>query len=77
MTTATYTSAVSGSHGGQRPRARRFLDRLVASVRERSERRRQLIALQRLDNRLLEDIGLPPNVRDRSIRLGNSGFAPF
>lgn len=56
------TSAAGGFHApsADRPRAGNAASRLLTFVGKRLEKRRQRLALDRLDDRLRMDIGLPP-----------------
>ena len=56
---------------------RGVLGRLLSAFLERAELQRQRIALERLDNRLREDIGLPPRPEDTILNLTNISKAYY
>lgn len=60
MTDHIAPTRADGLRPGLLPPASRVAKRLLGALLKRAERRRQLVALEALDNRLRDDIGLPP-----------------
>ncbi len=77
MTTFTHSSGALSAPLAKFHLVSTLLTRIVAALEKRSARRRQLIALEKLDDRLRADIGLPPRFDYDVIRIRNLGIGGF
>lgn len=75
MTTIKHTAGGFRAPSADRGQSGSTLARLLGLIEKQSAKRRQRNALERLDNRLRRDIGLPPRNADAaglSIRMFDS-----
>lgn len=70
MTSITHATSAIKAPPVNTHRTRSLLNGLLATLADWSARRRELIALENLDNRLREDIGLPPRHDGNVNRIG-------
>ena len=77
MTTFTHSSGALSAPLAKGHSVSTLLTQFVAALEQRAARRRQLIALDRLDDRLRADIGLPPRLDHDVTRIRALGIGAF